>query len=141
VPCRGEEGANSGFSVPADKGGIAVAQLPLKGIDADQAWTQSQLFAAIVSSSDDAIVGETVGGVITSWNPAAERMYGYSATEIVGQPITVLCPPDRVGKIQEILTKVGQGESVTHFETVRRRKDGTTFPVSVTVSPIRDEHG
>jgi PAS domain S-box-containing protein len=141
VPCRGEEGANSGFSVPADKGGIAVAQLPLKGFDADQAWTQSQLFAAIVSSSNDAIVGKTVGGVITSWNPAAEQMYGYPADEIIGQSMTVVCPPDRAGEIQEILGKVGRGESVTHFETVRQRKDGTTFPASVTVSPIRDEHG
>jgi PAS domain S-box-containing protein len=86
-------------------------------------------------------VGKTVGGVITSWNPAAERMYWYPAEEIIGQPMTVVCPPDRVGEIEEILAKVGRGESVTHFETVRQRKDGTTFPASVTVSPIHDEHG
>jgi PAS domain S-box-containing protein len=122
-------------------GGIVVAHSPLEGIDVGQAWTQSQLFAAIVSSSDDAIVGETVGGVITSWNPAAERMYGYPADEIIGQPMTVVCPPDRTGEIQEILGRVGRGEDVRHFETVRQHKDGTTFPVSVTVSPIRDENG
>jgi PAS domain S-box-containing protein len=122
-------------------GGIVVAQSPLESIDAGQALTQSQLFAAIVSSSDDAIVGKTVGGVITSWNPAAERMYGYLAEEIIGQPITALCPADRIGEIQKVLGLVVRGESVTHFETVRRRKDGSTFPVSVTVSPIRDEHG
>ena len=118
-----------------------MAQLPLDGIDAAQAWTQSQLFAAIVSSSDDAIVGKTVGGVITSWNPAAERMYGYSAEEIIGQPMTIVCPPDRTGEIQEILGMVDRGEIVTHFETVRQRKNGTTFPVSVTVSAIRDQNG
>jgi PAS domain S-box-containing protein len=118
-----------------------VAKSPLKSIDVGQAWTQSQLFAAIVSSSDDAIIGKTVEGVITSWNPASERMYGFSAEEIIGQPMTVVCPPDRTDEIQEVLDRVGRGEIVTHFETVRQRKDGTTFPASVTVSPIRDEHG
>jgi len=119
-------------------GGIATGYLD------EIAWRRlagSSLLSAIVDSSDDAIVGKTVDGVVTSWNPAAERMYGYSADEIVGKPITVLSPPERVGEIREILDKVGRGERVLHFETVRRRKDGSTLPVSVTVSPIHDEKG
>jgi PAS domain S-box-containing protein len=98
----------------------------------------SDLLAAIVNSSDDAIIGKTTDGVITTWNPAAERMYGYAAEEIVGQPITVLCPPDRVGEIQEILRKIGNDERVSYHESVRQRKDGTVFPVSVTISPVHD---
>ena len=99
----------------------------------------ADLLAAIVNSSDDAIVGKTIDGVITTWNPAAERMYGYTAEEIVGQPITVLCPPDRVAEIQEILRKIGNGERVQYHETVRQRKNGTVFPVSVAISPVHDD--
>jgi PAS domain S-box-containing protein len=98
----------------------------------------ADLLAAIVNSSDDAIIGKTTDGVITTWNPAAERMYGYTAEEIIGQPITVLCPPDRVAEIQEILRKIGNDERVVYHETVRRRKDGTVFPVSVSISPVHD---
>jgi PAS domain S-box-containing protein len=102
----------------------------------------ADLLAAIVNSSDDAIIGKTIDGVITTWNPAAERMYGYAAAEIIGQPITVLCPPDRVAEIQEILRKIRNDERVLYHETVRRRKDGTVFPVSVAVSPVHDDrHG
>jgi PAS domain S-box-containing protein len=98
----------------------------------------ADLLAAIVNSSDDAIIGKTTDGVITTWNPAAERMYGYAAEEIIGQPITVLCPPDRVGEIQEVLRKIGNDERVSYHESVRQRKDGTVFPVSVTISPVHD---
>jgi PAS domain S-box-containing protein len=97
------------------------------------------LLAAIVNSSDDAIIGKTTTGVITTWNPAAERMYGYAPAEIIGQPIAVLCPPDRVAEIHEILSKVGNDEHVPYHETVRQRKDGTAFPVSVTISPVYDD--
>jgi PAS domain S-box-containing protein len=100
-----------------------------------------QQYEAIVNSSEDAIVGKTVDGVITSWNPAAERMYGYPAADVIGKPMTILCPPGRVGEIKEILTKIGRGERVSHHETVRQRKDGSTFPAAVTVSPIRDVNG
>jgi PAS domain S-box-containing protein len=99
------------------------------------------LLSAIVNSSDDAIVGKTLDGVITSWNPAAERMYGYPAAEIIGRPVATLCPPDRLGEIKEILDKIGRGQPVVHHETVRLRKDGTAFPISVTVSPVYDEDG
>ena len=102
----------------------------------------ADLLAAIVSSSDDAIIGKTTDGMITTWNPAAEHMYGYTAEEIIGQPITVLCPPDRVAEIQEILSKIRGGQRVSYRETLRQRKDGTIFPVSVTVSPVWDDrHG
>src|SRR6202522_1875301 len=102
----------------------------------------ADLLPAIVNSSDDAIMGKTMDGVITTWNPAAERMYGYAEEEIIGQPITVLCPPDRVGEIQEILRKIRNDERVLYHETVRQRKDGTVFPVSVAISPVHDSrHG
>jgi PAS domain S-box-containing protein len=97
--------------------------------------------AAIVNSSDDAIIGKTLGGIITTWNPAAEHMYGYAAEEIIGQPITVLCPPGRVAEIQEILKKISSGERVPYHETTRQHKDGSIFPVSVTISPVRDNRG
>jgi PAS domain S-box-containing protein len=102
----------------------------------------ADLLAAIVNSSDDAIIGKTPDGVITTWNPAAEHMYGYTAAEIIGQPVTVLCPPDRVAEIQEILSKIRSGERVSYHESLRQRKDGTIFPVSVAVSPVWDDrHG
>jgi PAS domain S-box-containing protein len=118
-----------------------VHQQPLEDVKAGRAQPEVTWLSAIVNSSDDAIVGKTPEGVITSWNPSAESMYGYSAEEIMGQPMTTLCPSDRVGEIQEILETIGRGERVVHFETERRRKDGITFPVSLTVSPIYDEHG
>ncbi|HUD37930.1 MAG TPA: PAS domain S-box protein [Streptosporangiaceae bacterium] len=116
-------------------------QPPLDDIRSDGGLSEITLLSAIVNSSDDAIVGKTSDGMITSWNPGAARMYGYSAGEIIGQPMTTLCPPDRVGEIDEILGTIRRGERVVHFETERRRKDGTIFPASVTVSPIHDKHG
>lgn len=104
-------------------------------------FPESELLPAIVKSSDDAIVGATPGGLITTWNPAAENIYGYRAAEIIGQPLTILCPTEMAGEIGETLSKIGRGERVVHRETVRRRKDGTTFPVSVTASPIHDREG
>jgi PAS domain S-box-containing protein len=126
---------------PGRYGGIVVAQLSREDIAVSRDWTSAWLFPAIVNSSDDAIVGETLDGVIASWNPAAERMYGYAVAEIVGRPATVLCPPGGEDEGQEILARIGRGEHVPHYETFRRRKDGTDFSASVTVSPIRDETG
>ncbi len=94
---------------------------------------------AIVNLSEDANIGMTTDGIITTWNLAAERMYGYVAEEIIGQPITILCPPDQSAEDQEILRKVSSGERVPYHETTRQRKDGSVFPVSVTVSPILDD--
>ena len=100
-----------------------------------------QQLAAIVDSSDDAIVSKTLDGVILSWNPAAERMYGYTAEEIVGQPVSRLAPPGGEKEIKGLLDRAGRGECTLHLETQRRRKDGHLFLVSLTVSPLRDERG
>ena len=94
-------------------------------------------FAAIVESSDDAIVSKDLNGTIVSWNRAAERLFGYTAAEIVGQSIRVIIPPDRQSEEDQVLAAVRRGEAVDHFETVRLRKDGTLVPISLTVSPIR----
>jgi len=96
---------------------------------------------AIVESSDDAIVAKDVNGIITSWNRAAERMFGYSANEAIGQSIRLIIPEDHQHEEDTILDRIRRGESVQHFETIRCRKDGSCFPISVTVSPIRDAAG
>jgi two-component system CheB/CheR fusion protein len=106
-----------------------------------QAEEAQARLAAIVASSDDAIVSKDLNGVITSWNSGAERLFGYTAREAVGQHITLLIPPDRLDEENVILERIRRAEVVDHFDTVRRRKDGTLFDVSVTVSPIRDSHG
>jgi PAS domain S-box-containing protein len=97
--------------------------------------------AAVVESSDDAIIGTTLGGTITAWNSGAHKLFRYSATEAVGQPMGILLPPDRSNEETDILARIGAGEFVDHFETVRVRKDGKNVDVSVTLSPIRDVHG
>jgi PAS domain S-box-containing protein len=102
---------------------------------------ESELLPAIVRSSDDAILGSTTGGLVTTWNLAAEKIYGYRKEEMVGQSLTILCPAERIGELEETLGKIGRGEPVGHRETVWRRKDGSTFPVSVTASPIYDDDG
>src|ERR1700691_4591536 len=100
-----------------------------------------KLLAAIVDSSDDAILSKTLDGVITSWNKAAERIYGYQAAEIIGRSVSLLIPPDRPGEMAEILDRIRIGERVDHYETARRRKDGATVAISLTVSPVRDAAG
>lgn len=97
--------------------------------------------AAIVEHSDDAIIGATLDGVITSWNQAAERIYGYSSREMIGNSVGLLSPDDRAGEIEVILAKIRTGQHVGHFETRRVRKDATAITVSLTISPIRDAHG
>ncbi len=96
--------------------------------------------AALVDASDDAIIGKTLEGTVTSWNRGAENIFGYSASEIVGQSIRALVPPDRQGEESEILERLAHGE-VRRFETVRRRKDGRDIDVSVTTPPLRDDSG
>ncbi len=102
---------------------------------------QRAFLAAIVESANDAIISKTLDGRITTWNGAAEKMFGYTAVEIIGQPVTRLFPPDRIGEEAEILDKIREGVPTERYETVRIRKDGTPLDVSVTVSPIRDPHG
>jgi PAS domain S-box-containing protein len=94
--------------------------------------------AAIVESSDDAIISKTLEGRILTWNKAAERIYGYTAEEIVGQSVSILVPQDRPDELSEILAKLKSGETVTHYETVRVRKDGECIHVSLAISPLKD---
>jgi len=97
--------------------------------------------AAIVESSDDAIISKDLNGVITSWNRGAEHVFGYTADEAIGQPVTMLMPPERVDEEPGILARIRGGESIEHYETIRRRKDGTLLDISLTVSPIRNADG
>ena len=105
-------------------------------VDRDREW-----FAAIVAGSDDAIISKDLDGRITSWNRGAERLFGYTAEEAIGRPITMLFPADRLGEEPIILGSVGRGERVETYETIRLRKDGSPVEVSLTVSPVRDAHG
>ncbi len=98
-------------------------------------------FAAIVESSEDAIIGKDLNGVITSWNKGAERLFGYTALEAIGRPVMMLIPPDRVNEEPTILQRIRRGERIDHYETIRRHKDGTSLDISLTVSPIRDSEG
>jgi PAS domain S-box-containing protein len=97
--------------------------------------------ASIVESSDDAIASKDMDGIITSWNPGAERLFGYSAQEAVGRPMAMLIPPDHSTEEPTILARIGRGEITDHFETVRIGKDGRKIDVSITISPIRDSQG
>ena len=99
------------------------------------------LLGAIVDSSDDAIVSKTLNGIVTSWNRAAERLFGFTAAEAVGQSILLIIPPERRAEEDMVLARVRAGEAVDHFETVRRRKDGSLVDISLTVSPMRDSQG
>jgi len=97
--------------------------------------------AAIVQSSEDAIIGKDLNGIITSWNPAAEKLFGYSEKEAIGQPISILGVPDRLDEFKEIIETVKKGRRVERYETQRKRRDGTLVDVSVTASPVIDEEG
>lgn len=109
--------------------------------EAKQAERTTSLLAAIVDFSDDAIISKKVDGTITSWNTSAERLFGYTPQEAIGQHITLIVPRERRSEEEDILRHLAEGERVDHFETVRRRKDGTTLEVSLTISPIRDALG
>src|SRR3989475_6344318 len=97
--------------------------------------------AAIVESSDDAIIGKTLDGMIASWNAGAERLYGYAAREVVGRPISIVIPPQVGDELPEILDRLARGERVEHYETVRVARDGRRIEVSITVSPTLDPAG
>ncbi|MFZ5453845.1 MAG: PAS domain S-box protein [Thermodesulfobacteriota bacterium] len=102
---------------------------------------KSAQLAAMVQSSDDAIIGKTLEGIITSWNKGAEKIYGYSESEAVGRPLSILIPPGLEEEVTQILARIKMGEHVEHFETVRRRNDGHTIDMSLTISPICDAEG
>jgi PAS domain S-box-containing protein len=113
-------------------------ELPLLRLKADKAIG---LLAAIVDSSDDAIISKSLGGVITSWNAGAERIFGYTTQEAVGQHISLIIPPNRLSEERIILERLSRGERIDHFDTVRVRKDGTLLDISLTISPVRDAAG
>jgi PAS domain S-box-containing protein len=97
--------------------------------------------AAIVESSDDAIISKDLDGIICSWNQGAERLFGYIAEEVIGKPVAILIPPGRPNEEPEIIERVNRGERIDHYETIRRRKDGRDIDVSLTISPIKDATG
>jgi PAS domain S-box-containing protein len=98
----------------------------------------AQRLAAIISSSDDAIISKNLNGIVTSWNQSAERLFGYTPEEMIGKSITLLIPEDRLYEEEDILARIVTGQRVQHFETVRRRKDGGLLDISLTISPIKD---
>ena len=97
--------------------------------------------SAMVHSADDAIIGKTPAGIVQTWNPGAERLYGYSAAEMIGRDMTIILPPDRIDEEAQILERISRGERVEHFDTIRLRKDGCLLHVSIAVSPIRGKSG
>jgi len=136
------------LSALADQAAIALRNAHLyemESAEAVRARDASQIalrrLAAIVESSDDVILSKDLNGLINSWNKGAERVMGYTAEEMIGKPVTLLIPPDRLDEETEILKRIGQGQRIEHFETIRRRKDGTLINVSLTVSPVRNEAG
>jgi PAS domain S-box-containing protein len=114
-----------------------------KAIEAALRQSENQLrwLASIVESSDDAIVSKNLDGIITSWNKGAERVFGYSAEEAIGRPITIVIPQDRHDEERTILTRIRRGERIDHFETVRQRRHGSLIIVSLTVSPVKNAEG
>ena len=125
----------------AYQGEVAV-QLLLRDItQRKQAETVTKRLAAIVESSDDAIVAKTLDGTILSWNAGAEGIYGYSAAEVVGRPISILVPPDLSDELPQILAKLARGERIANYQTQRARKDGQQIHVSLTISPLMDSDG
>jgi PAS domain S-box-containing protein len=136
------------LSALADQAAIALLnarQYELEAAEVARARDVSQIallrLAAIVESSDDAIVSKDLNGIINTWNQGAERILGYAASEAIGQPVTMLIPGDRRAEETEILNRIRRGERMEHFETIRRCKDGRLINVSLTVSPIKNEDG
>ncbi|MGA9897522.1 MAG: PAS domain S-box protein [Terriglobales bacterium] len=126
----------------ASAGGQKLFTVILRDItERRQAEERNARLAAIVESSDDAIISKTLEGTITAWNRGAEKVFGYSSSEAVGKPMRMLLPPERANEEPAILTRIQRGESVDHFETVRVRKDGKKIDISATISPILDRSG
>jgi PAS domain S-box-containing protein len=120
--------------------GFGIARL--RAEEARSAAEQrAQQLVSIVESSDDAIISKDLDGIIRTWNSGAERLFGYSAGEILGKPVTILFPPGREDEEPGILARIRRGDRIHHYETVRRRKDGSLLDISLTVSPVRDDAG
>ena len=106
--------------------------------DSDFALAQA---AAIIEFSDDAIISKDLQGIVRTWNPGVEHLFGYAADEMIGQPVLRLIPPERCHEETEILERLQRGERIDHYETVRRRKDGSLVEISLTISPLKDRTG
>ena len=133
---------DSAAPIAAQGGKISGAILVFRDVTEQRRSMEARnRLAAIVESSDDAIIGNGLDGIITSWNRGAQRLYGYTADEIVGKPLSLLVPPDHPDEVPTMMEQVGHGEYIEHFETVRVRKDGTHLDVSLSISPIRDSEG
>jgi PAS domain S-box-containing protein len=125
-----------------DTGDVLLVLTAVHEVDQQEDAVQTaQLTAAVVEYSNDAIVGTTLEGLITSWNPAAERLFGYSRQQIIGKSGSILAPEGRAGEFFANLASAKDGKAVEHFESMRIRKDGSAVPVSITVAPIRDDDG
>jgi PAS domain S-box-containing protein len=125
---------------------VTHLQQKANSLDVEKAWRKQAEYehyrlAAIVESSNDAIISKTLDGIITSWNQAAEQLFGYSEQEALGKPITLIIPPTLHEEEHEIISKLRQGIRIQHYETVRLRKDGTLVDVSLSISPIKDSTG
>ena len=133
---------DSGAPIRTDGGELLGAVLVFRDISERRRDEETHaLLAAIVDSSEDAVISKRIDGIITSWNAAAERMFEYTVAEAVGQPITIIIPRDRLNEESMIIGRLRQGERVDHFATVRVTKSGRPIHISVTVSPVRDKHG
>jgi len=126
-----------------DAGGVVtgVAALVRELADPQRTERAARRLAAIIESSDDAIISKDLDGIVTSWNEAAERIFGYTAPEMIGRSIRAIIPADRQQEEDEVLARIRSGRKVDHFETTRRRKDGSSVEISLTVSPVRDASG
>jgi PAS domain S-box-containing protein len=121
--------------------GLTIARQLAFALERQRAAEATQRLVTIVESSDDAIISKNLDGVIQTWNRGAQRIFGYTAEEVVGKHVTVLMPPERYDEEPGILARLRRGERIDHYQTVRRRKDGTLIDVSLTVSPVRDRAG
>lgn len=130
------------FPVRDSTGAVAAYGTVTRDLaDSKLADRRLRFMAAIVESSDDAIVSKDLDGIITSWNRGAERIFGFTAAEAIGQPITIVIPIDRHGEERDILTRIRRGDRIDHFETVRQHKHGSLIAISLTVSPVKDAEG
>ncbi len=133
------------FAVTTGSGDDALRSVAIKSDSRNFAGDQQDQLrahlAAVIESSDDAIISKTLEGIICTWNTGAERMFGYSAHEVVGKHITILIPPDRLNEEVDIIARLRRGERIEHFETVRCCKDRTHLDISLSISPIKDANG
>ena len=144
VPIRDQQGAVArwfGTNTDISREVSAREELRANQERLQTALVASRRLAAIVESSDDAIVSKNLNGIVTSWNRCAERTFGYKAEEIFGKPVTIIIPSDLQDDEHRILATIARGERIEHFETVRRTKSGELIDVSLTISPIKDEQG